>query len=428
MKSTVKVGIIGYGTIGMGTAKILVENKDLISKRTGKEIILEKLVDLDITTQRDFQVDASLLSTDIKDIIENEDIDIVVEAIGGINPAKAFIETALKNRKSVVTPNKEVIAKHGRELMILAEENGVDLFFEAAVGGGIPIIRPLKMGIGANNVKEIYGIVNGTTNFILTKMTDEGGDFSETLKEAQDLGYAEADPTADIEGYDSAYKLVILSTLAFGAKVDYENIYHEGITEISARDNMYAKEFGYEIKLLAVGKEIDGHLELRVHPTFVPESHPLANVKGVNNAIYVKGDYVGETMFYGPGAGAEPTGSAVVADILDVAYSIDAPLNRRNLRTDFDVMNIVDQGQFVSEYFVRIDCADEFGVLAAISNVFGEHEVSIKSALQKDQTEKGSELVIITHDVKESSVVNALKEIENLDTVFEVHKFIRVGV
>lgn len=428
MKNQIRVGIIGYGTIGMGTAKILIENKDLISKRTGKEIVLEKIVDLDITTAREYQVDNSLLSTDIKDVVENDSIDIVVESIGGINPAKTFIETSLRNKKSVVTPNKEVIAKHGRELMVLAEDNGVDLFFEAAVGGGIPIIRPLKMGIGANNIKEIFGIVNGTTNFILSKMADDGEDFDDTLKEAQDLGYAEADPTADIEGFDSAYKLVILSTLAFGAKVDFEDIYFEGITKISARDNMYANEFGYEIKLLAVGKEIDGKLELRVHPTFVPESHPLANIKGVNNAIYVKGDYVGETMFYGPGAGAEPTGSAVVADILDIAYSFDAPLNRRNLRTDFEPKNIVGQGEFVSEYFVRIDCADECGVLAAISGVFGKHNVSIKSALQKDATEKGSELVVITHDVKESSIQEAIREIEKLDTVFLVHKLIRVGV
>jgi len=428
LKNAIHVGIIGYGTIGMGTAKILIENKDLISKRTGKEIVLKKIVDLDITTKREYQVDASLLSTDIKDITENEDIQIVVESIGGINPAKAFIETALKNKKSVVTPNKEVIAKHGRELMILAEKNGVDLFFEAAVGGGIPIIRPLKMGIGANNIKEIFGIVNGTTNFILSKMADEGEDFDETLKEAQDLGYAEADPTADIEGFDSSYKLVILSTLAFGAKVDFKNIYFEGITKITARDNMYANEFGYVIKLLAIGKEVDGELELRVHPTFVPKSHPLANIKGVNNAIYVKGDFVGETMFYGPGAGAEPTGSAVVADILDIAYSFDAPLNRRNLRTDFEPVNIVDQGEFVSEYFVRIDCADECGVLAAISSILGKHDVSIKSALQKDPTEKGSELVVITHDVKESSIMNAIREIESLETVYLVHKLIRVGV
>lgn len=428
MKNIIKVGIIGYGTIGMGTAKILIENKDLLSKRAGKEIILEKIVDLDITTIREYQVDSSLLSTDIKDIIENDDIDIVVESIGGIVPAKAFIETALKNKKSVVTPNKEVIAKHGRELMMLAEKNGVDIFFEAAVGGGIPIIRPMKMGLGANNIKEIFGIVNGTTNFILSKMADEGEDFDKVLKEAQALGYAEADPTADIEGFDSSYKLVILSTLAFGAKVDFANIYHEGITKISARDNMYANEFGYEIKLLAIGKEIDGKLELRVHPTFVPKDHPLANIKGVNNAIFVKGDYVGETMFYGPGAGAEPTGSAVVADILDIAYSFGAPLNRRNLKTDFDTMEIVNQGEFVSEYFVRIDCSDECGVLAAISGIFGKHDVSIKSALQKDATEKGSELVVITHDVKESSILAAIKEMETLDSVFLVHKLIRVGV
>jgi homoserine dehydrogenase len=428
LKNKIKVGIIGYGTIGMGTAKILIENKELIAKRSGKEIILEKVVDLDITTKREYQVDASLLSTNIKDIIENDEINIVVESIGGITPAKSFIETALKNKKSVVTPNKEVIAKHGRELMILAEKNGVDLFFEAAVGGGIPIIRPLKMGIGANNIKEIFGIVNGTTNFILSKMADEGEDFGKTLKEAQALGYAEADPTADIEGFDSSYKLVILSTLAFGAKVDFENIYFEGITNITARDNMYAREFGYEIKLLAVGKEINGDLELRVHPTFVPKSHPLANIKGVNNAIFVKGDYVGETMFYGPGAGAEPTGSAVVADILDIAYSFGAPLNRLNLRTDFDTKNILNQGDFVSEYFVRIDCSDECGVLAAISGLFGKHGVSIKSALQKDATEKGSELVVITHKVKESSILAAINEMENLKSVFHVHKIIRVGV
>jgi homoserine dehydrogenase len=284
------------------------------------------------------------------------------------------------------------------------------------------------MGLGANNIKEIFGIVNGTTNFILSKMADEGEDFGETLKEAQALGYAEADPTADIEGFDSSYKLVILSTLAFGAKVNFENIYYEGITKITARDNMYAKEFGYVIKLLAVGKEVDGNLELRVHPTFVPKSHPLANIKGVNNAIYVKGDYVGETMFYGPGAGAEPTGSAVVADILDIVYASDAPMNRRNLRTDFASKKIVDQGEFISEYFVRIDCADECGVLAAISSIFGKHKVSIKSALQKDPTVKGSELVFITHDVKESFILEAIKEIENLDTVFLVHKLIRVGV
>jgi homoserine dehydrogenase len=231
--------------------------------------------------------------------------------------------------------------------MKTAFENQVDFFYEAAVGGGIPIIRPLKMGLGANNIQEIYGIVNGTTNFILTKMTDEGEDFDKVLKEAQDLGYAEADPTADIGGFDSAYKLVILSSIAFGAVVDFKDIFFEGITKVSSLDNMYAKELGYEIKLLAIGKKKNGKLELRVHPTFIDKNHPLAQIKGVNNAIYVKGDFIGETMFYGPGAGAKPTGSAVVADIMDIAHSMGQH-NRRNLRPDFVQTPIVPEGQIES--------------------------------------------------------------------------------
>ncbi|MDA3852038.1 MAG: homoserine dehydrogenase, partial [Spirochaetaceae bacterium] len=315
----------------------------------------------------------------------------------------------------------------GRQIMKTAFENQVDFFYEAAVGGGIPIIRPLKMGLGANNIQEIYGIVNGTTNFILTKMTDEGEDFDKVLKEAQDLGYAEADPTADIGGFDSAYKLVILSSIAFGAVVDFKDIFFEGITKVSSLDNMYAKELGYEIKLLAIGKKKNGKLELRVHPTFIDKNHPLAQIKGVNNAIYVKGDFIGETMFYGPGAGAKPTGSAVVADIMDIAHSMGQH-NRRNLRPDFVQTPIVPEGQIESEYYMRIDCADEPGVLATISTIFAKNNVSIKSALQKEQTSKGSEMVFITHIVKEESVRKAVEEINHLDTVYNMNSLIRVGV
>lgn len=423
----IKIGIIGYGTIGMGTAKILQENAEILQERTGCRLELVKIADLDIETKREYQVSQEILTTDAMEILENPEIRIVVEAIGGTKPALPFIMKALENKKYVVTPNKEVMAKHGREILSKAKEMGVDVFYEAAVGGGIPIIRPLKMGLAANNTQEIFGIVNGTTNYILTKMTDEGEDFQDVLKEAQELGYAEADPTADIGGYDSAYKLVILASIAFGAKVDFEDIYFEGITEISSLDNMYAKELGYEIKLLAIGKEREGRLELRVHPTLVPESHPLAKVKGVNNAIYVKGDFVGETMFYGPGAGAEPTGSAVVADIMDIAHSLDKP-NQRNLRTQFSETAIVDSGEIYSEYYLRIDCADQCGVLASISQVFAEKEVSIKAAMQKEPTDKGSEMVFITHHVEEARLNQAVKEIEAIESVYGINSLIRVGI
>jgi len=427
MKKVINVGIIGYGTIGMGTAKILMENKNLIAERTGHSIELKKMADLDITTQREYMLPQEMLTTDASEVFANPDIDVVVEAIGGTKPALDFILSALKNKKYVVTPNKEVIAKHGREIIRTADENGVDFFYEAAVGGGIPIIRPLKMGLGANHIQEIFGIVNGTTNYILSKMTDEGADFSEVLAEAQELGYAEADPTADIEGYDSAYKLVILAGIAFGAVVNFEDIYFEGITKISALDNMYAEELGYEIKLLAIGKEREGKLELRVHPTLIPRDHPLAQIKGVNNAIYVKGDFVGETMFYGPGAGAEPTGSAVVADIMDIAYNIGQK-NRRNLRPDFASTPIVNTGKIQSEYYLRVDCADETGVLSAIAGIFAKHQVSIKSALQKEQTEKGSEMVFITHIVEEEAISKAIKDIKALSSVYSLNGMIRVGI
>lgn len=423
----IKVGIIGYGTIGMGTAKILRENRDIISERTGYDLELYKIADLDIESKREYQVPSEMLTTDAMEILENPQVRIVVEAIGGTKPALPFIIKALENKKYVVTPNKEVMAKHGREILAAAEANGVDVFYEAAVGGGIPIIRPLKMGLSANNIQEIFGIVNGTTNYILTKMTDEGEDFQEVLKEAQELGYAEADPTADIGGYDSAYKLVILASIAFGAKVDFDNIYFEGITEISSLDNMYATELGYEIKLLAIGKNRQGKLELRVHPTLVPSSHPLAKVKGVNNAIYVKGDFVGETMFYGPGAGAEPTGSAVVADIMDIAHGFDKP-NKRNLRTELTSPEIVDSGKIYSEYYLRIDCADQCGVLAAISQVFAKNEVSIKAAMQKEPTDQGSEMVFITHHVLESGLKKAVDEIESIPSVYGINSLIRVGI
>lgn len=422
----VNVGIIGYGTIGMGTAQILIENQDIIEKRTGKKINLKKIADLDIETVRSFQVDKELLTTDVNDIINDSTIDIVVECIGGSEPARTFILKCLNSGKSIVTPNKEVIAKFGREIFETAKKNGVEVFIEAAVGGGIPIIRPLKMGLAANNIQEIYGIVNGTTNYILTKMADEGSDFDAVLKEAQDLGYAEADPTSDIEGYDSAYKLVILSSIAFEAKVDFENIAFEGITKISAIDNEYAVGMGYEIKLLAIGKSDGKSVELKVHPTMVPAEHPIAQIKGVNNAVYVKGDFIGETMYYGPGAGAEATGSAVVADIMDIVHSLGST-NLRNLRCDFSEKEIKPIGETVTEFYVRLDVEDRSGVLAKIATIFADNGISIKTAIQNDE-DGSAELVLVTHEVKEKQMDTALALISKEGCVKAVCSKIRVGI
>lgn len=428
MKNTVNVGILGYGNIGMGTAQILIENKAVIDARTGRNIVLKKIADLDIERIRPYQVSRNLLTTDASSVINDPEIDVVVEVIGGIEPARTFILQSIQNGKHVVTSNKAVIAKHGRELFAAAQAKGVDVYIEGAVGGGIPVIKAIKNGLAANNIQEIYGIVNGTTNYILTRMADEGADFSATLKQAQELGYAEADPTSDVEGYDSANKLVILSSLAFDAVVDFEDIYFEGITRISGVDNKYARSFGYEIKLLAIGKQMGERIEVRVHPTMIPVSHPLAQIKGVNNAIYIKGDYVGETMFFGPGAGAEATGSAVVGDIMDIAYGIGQPLSRRNLRPDMRQVPISKIGQIVSEYYLRIDVEDTPGVLAQIAGIFGKHNVSIRTALQTDNTDKGAELVIITHIVQEQSIQNAVREIKELPATYSFNSLIRVGI
>lgn len=428
MKNDVNVGVLGYGNIGMGTAQILIENADVIRNRTGRNVVLKKVADLDIEKPRSYQLSKDVLTTDASAVINDPDIDIIVEVIGGTEPARTFILKAIAAGKHVVTSNKAVIAKHGREIFAAAAQKGVDVFIEGAVGGGIPIIKALKTGLAANQILDIYGIVNGTTNYILTKMADEGSDFQATLKEAQSLGYAEADPTSDIEGYDSANKLVILASIAFDAVVDFDDIYCEGITSIDSVDNHYARSFGYEIKLLAIGKKVDNRIEVRVHPTMIPQAHPLAKIKGVNNAIYVKGDFVGETMFYGPGAGAEPTGSAVVADIMDLAYSLGQPLTRRNLRPDVQPIELSQIGQISSEYFLRMEVQDSPGVLAQIAGVFGKHGASIKTALQADCTCEGAELVIITHTVQEQSIQNAVAELKQLPALFRLASLIRVGI
>lgn len=418
----VKVGIIGFGVVGTGTAKILLSHREIIKKRTGIDLILKKVADKDITRPREISLPEGVLTTNAQEVINDPEIDIVVELIGGLHPAKEFIMEALSKGKHVVTANKALLAEDGNDIFALAKERGLQVGFEASVGGGIPIIKVMREGLIANKMLAIYGIINGTTNYILTKMTNEGIDFQDALREAQQLGYAEADPTLDIEGIDSSHKITILASLAYGIPLSFSKVYCEGITKITAQDIAFAREFGYKIKLLAIAKILNGEIELRVHPTMVPEDYLIAKVDGVFNAIYVEGDNVGSTLYYGRGAGSMPTGSAVVSDIVDIAKGTNPmPLElTENLR-------IKPIEEVESMYYFRFSALDRPGVLSKISGVFGEHNISIASVIQKGRSKGGAvPLVILTHKAKEKDVLEALEKIDKLPVVAAKSVFIRV--
>jgi homoserine dehydrogenase len=433
-KNTISVGIIGFGTVGTGTAKILLENSSLIKKRTGIDFVLKKIADLDIKRDRGIKVPAEtlkdILTTDASALINDPDIDIVVELIGGIHSAKDFIMQAVKNKKHVVTANKALLATEGNEIFAAADKNGMEIGFEASVAGGIPIIKVLREGLVANNIVAVYGIINGTSNYILTKMTDEKVEFSDALKEAQKLGYAEADPTFDIEGIDTAHKLTILSSLAYGIPFLYNEVYKEGITKITAQDIEFASELGYKIKLLAITKLSDGGIEMRVHPTMIPNEYLISKVDGVFNAVYVEGDAVGATMYYGRGAGDMPTGSAVVADIVDIGKKIvrsQKAIEQQNSRAAEQQFRIKKMEDIESMYYFRFSAMDKPGVLSKISGILGNYNISIASVIQKGRRIGGSvPLVVLTHTAKERNVLNAIKEIDNLPVVSDKTMFIRV--
>lgn len=426
MSNVIKIGLLGMGTVGRGVYRILVENSKVIERRIGKRLEIKKVMVRDVQKNRGIEVPAELLTDNIDDIINDQEISIVVELIGGIQPALEYVKQALKSGKSVVTANKDMVAVHGKELFALAEENNCDLFFEASVAGGIPIIRTLKQSLAANNIEQVFGIINGTTNYMLTKMTQEGSDFEAVLKEAQEKGYAEADPTADVEGYDAARKIAILSSIAFNTRVTLDQVYVEGITKITADDIAYAKELGYVIKLLGITKNTPEGIEVRVHPTFIPENHPLASVHDVFNAVFVRGDAVGDTMFYGQGAGELPTASAVVADIMDAARDITYHIQGMIGCTCYDNKPIKPIGETYSRYYIRTKVADRPGVLASIALVFGNKNVSLASVIQKDGSECVAELVLITHLTKEENLQDALCDIRQLSCVKEIANVIRV--
>ncbi|MCK8817544.1 homoserine dehydrogenase [Natroniella sulfidigena] len=422
----VKVGILGLGTVGSGVAEILLKNKESINQRAGSRIELTKVLDKNLDREKVVDIPTGIMTDRSEEVLGNSEIDIIVELIGGVGPAKRFVEQALEAKKHVVTANKELIAKYGDELFALAAKQGVKLHFEASVGGGIPIIKSLQQSLTANRIEKVIGIVNGTTNYILTKMADEGAEFEEVLAEAQQKGYAEADPTSDIEGYDAAYKLTILSAIAFGRAISLDNIYREGITQITQEDITYAQELGYTIKLLGIAKRVNGEVEARVQPAMIPQDHSLAGVKDAFNAVLVKGDAVGELIYYGQGAGSLPTGSAVVADVIDITRNIDYQVTDLNEKRAYKAKTVKSHQELTSKYYIRLQVADKQKGLAVVSKILGDNDIRVSKVIGADQATKSVSLVFLTHSVIEKNLQRALKKIKERTAIKEVSNVIKI--
>lgn len=425
----VKIALLGLGNVGRGVWNILQMNGEEIMKRSGCQVEVAKILVRDPSKARAVKVPEELITTNFDEILNDDSIKIIVEVMGGIEPAKEFILKSLNKKKHIVTANKMLLATYGDELFKKADEEEVMLNYEASVAGGIPIIQAINESLTANKIEKLYGIINGTTNFILSKMELEGSDFDDVLKEAQEKGYAEADPTSDIEGFDAQYKLAILSSLAFGTKVKIDDVYREGITKITSKDIRYAKDFGLVIKLLAIAKEIDGKLQLKVHPTMIPETHPLANVHDSFNAVFIKGNAVDDLMFYGRGAGDLPTGSAVVSDIVSILRSdVDTenrlPVEKNNLWHK----EIGEINDITSRYYIRTTVTDRPGVLGEITAIFGRHGVSLRSVIQRGRVKNEEEvgLVLVTHYTKEAQLQGAINEVKDMESVKEINNMIRI--
>ncbi len=426
MSENIQIGLLGLGTVGRGVYRIITGNADNIKRKVGVGVEIKKILEKDTTKLRNLGIDPDKQTIKIEDIIEDPEIKIVVEVLGGIEPTLDYVCRALESGKSVVTANKDMIAAHGKQLFTLSEDNHADFLFEASVAGGIPIIKPLKQCLAANRITQIIGIINGTTNYMLTKMTEEGSDFADVLNEAQAKGYAEVNPTADIEGYDAARKLAILASIAFNSRIVLDDVYVEGITKITAKDIAYADELNYIVKLLSIAKENDDGIEVRVHPTLISRNHPLAMVNDVYNAIFVTGDAVGDTMFYGRGAGEMPTASAVVADVMDAARNLLYNVPGIISCTCYEEKPVKDMGAIEVKYYVRLNVTDKPGVLASIACVFGDKEVSLASVLQKQTDGNNGEIVLVTHKVREKNMQEALEIIRHLSSVNTVANIIRV--
>ncbi|OBS10704.1 homoserine dehydrogenase [Acidihalobacter prosperus] len=419
----VKVGLLGLGTVGSGVVRVLARNDEEISRRAGRAIRVVRAASRDLSVRRDCDLSGIALTDRAQDVVDDPDIDIVVELIGGTGIAYEMVLRAIDQGKHVVTANKALIALHGNEIFARASERGVTVAFEAAVGGGIPVIKAIREALAGNTIEWLAGIINGTGNFILSEMRDKGRDFEDVLSEAQSLGYAEADPTFDVEGIDAAHKLTILASIAFGIPLQYERVYTEGITRITREDVTYAAELGYRIKHLGIARRRDSGVELRVHPTLIPHRRLIANVDGVMNAVLVRADAVGSTLYYGPGAGAEPTASAVVADLVDVTRALTVDPNNRVPHLAFQPEALIDLpvlpiGEAVTAYYLHLRAQDRPGVLADITRILGDLSISIEAVLQRQPAEEATDasIVIVTAAVREANMDEAIRRIEALDT------------
>jgi homoserine dehydrogenase len=428
-RNNIGIGLMGLGVISGQVAKVLKDKAETLAEQTGLPLELKKIKVLPQDLDRPLakELPGNLFTTDDDEFFNTPGMDIVVEAIGGEHPAFEYHQRALTTGRCVVTSNKEVIAKRGAELLVLAQKNKVNLRYEASVGGGIPLISPFMFDLVANKINGIYAIINGTTNYILTRMAKEGADFKVILKKAQELGYAEANPRDDIEGIDATYKLAILSSLAFHTRVRPQDIHHEGISKLSSRDFRYAKELGFAIKLLAIAKQDDKWVEVRVHPVFISEDALLAQVNGVYNAVLVEGDLVDNVLFYGQGAGPNPTSSAVIADIVSVAQDIILEAGNR-VKWQPKLKTIKPMAEVITRYYIRMSVADQAGVLAQITRVLGDNGISISAVIQKevDLSAQSAEIVIMTHPAKEAAMQKAIREMEQQSGVKEISNFIRV--
>ncbi|MGL4873085.1 MAG: homoserine dehydrogenase [Clostridium sp.] len=418
-----KIALLGFGNVGVGVFKIFNTNKDEITKRSGYDIEIKKVLVRDKDKDRGIEVNKNLLTTDFNEILEDDEIKIVVEVMGGVDFAKEYIINSMRRKKHIVTANKMLLALKGEEIYSVLNEEKVMLNYEASVAGGIPIIGGIEEGLSANKIESLYGIINGTTNYILSKMQFEGVSFEEALKEAKEKGYAEEDEGSDVDGYDAKYKLAILASLAFNTKIEVDKIYREGIRKIRKSDMECANEFGYIIKLLGIIKIVDNELELRVHPAMIDKRHPLANVNDSFNAVFIKGNAAKEVMFYGRGAGGVETGSAIVSDIISVSKNIE---NSKVRTRELEEKEIKEFRETESKYYLSISVEDKVGVLGRVSRVFGKYNISIKFINERKLEDGYIELVIITHKTKEECIEKGIKRLEELERICTIHNLIRI--
>jgi len=430
--SKINVGIIGFGTVGAGVVEVLTTNREIIANRVGSEVAIQRIADLDLESDRGVAMDRDLLTRDALEVINDPDIQIVVELMGGLDKAREFILRAMAQKKHVVTANKALLAEHGKEIFDAAREYGVTLGFEASVGGGIPIIGALKNGLSANHIHNCMGILNGTSNYILTRMTQDGLPYARVVQDAVDLGFAEDPPTLDVDGTDAAHKLTIITSMAFGEPIPFNAVYREGITALTPDDIRYAGEFGYSVKLLAIAKDLGNKVEARVHPAMIPKDHILANVNEAFNAIYIEGDFVGPNLYYGLGAGRKPTGSAVCSDIISLARRIHSGASGAipalgYMRPPQAHIQVQPMDALTTPYYFRFSALDSPGVLSKISGILADYRISIASVMQKGREKKGSvPIVTLTHEAVEQDVQRAIALIDDLPVVTDRTVVIRV--